>query len=353
MDFFEQENENDFIKGNNMNIKDIAAKCGVSVTTVSRVINNHPYVKDEVRANVLRVMEEERFVPHNGAAELVRRQSDTIGIIARGMGNPFFARIINYLESEVSAIGYTSLTKQITTADDELREAALFAKEKKLRGLIFLGGRFDWTDEDAIILNIPYVCCTFCKRFGAEDSIRISSVGIDDKKEAYRAVKLLIDNGHDRIAIVLPSKDDHSVSQLRYEGYCQALRDAGIKLDPKLVRETGDYKLEEAYYNATKLVKDGTDFTALFVISDYMAIATIKALSDCGKRVPDDVSIISIDGIELSQYTIPTLSTLEQPSEAIAKSTVNILKQMIEEDMEIVQVYMGALFREGNTIRSI
>lgn len=335
-----------------MTIKDIAAKCGVSVSTVSRVLNNHPYVKDDVREKVLRVIDEEHFVPHNGAVDLVKPQTDAIGLIVRGTNNQFFNEIISIIESEIDASDYAFVTRQIKEEDDELRAAAAFAKEKKLKGVIFLGGRYDWTVEETSGLNIPFVCCTFSNRFGDRNNNRYSSVGIDDKEEAYRAVKTLLDYGHKKIAILLPSTTDHSVSELRYEGYCQALKDAGIKVDPKLVRESGDYGMHNAYRAVEEMMREKIDFTALFSISDYMAIAAMKAIADSGKSVPDDYSLIAIDGLELSRYTIPTLTTLVQPIEEIASSAVEILNRMIDGKSKSAQFVLCADLREGGSIKA-
>ncbi|MDO4479017.1 MAG: LacI family DNA-binding transcriptional regulator [Lachnospiraceae bacterium] len=336
-----------------MTIKDIAAKCGVSVSTVSRVLNNYPYVKEDIREQVLRVIEEEHFVPHNGAVSLVKPPADSIGVLIRGTGNHFFQEIIHVIQTAIEEAGYKFLMRQITMEADELRAAAAFAKEKGLKGLVLLGGRFDWTEEEAAILTTPFVCCTFTNKFGELSSSRYSSVAIDDKEEAYRATKFLIDHGHKDIAIVVASKKDHSVSQLRYEGYRKALMDAGLEPDDRLVIETGSFHMDDAYEAVSKAIKKGLAFTGLFVISDFMAMAAIKALAEDGRQVPKDCSVIAIDGVEMSKYIIPTLTTLVQPRKEIAQNAIEILIRMIEGTSKSAQFLLNADLREGGSVRQL
>jgi LacI family transcriptional regulator len=291
-------------------IKDIAERCGVSVSTVSRVLNNHPDVSAANRERVLAVVQELHYVPNNSARDLVKPAADSIGLVVRGVGNPFFTGIIRAMERMITEAGYTMVLHQIQSGEDELRAGAELARSKRLLGLILLGGCFDYTPEQTASLGVPFVCCTYTNSFGTLDRMEYSSVSIDDEQAAYRAVRLLTDHGHRKIGVILESVRDHSISQLRYKGYCQALQDAGIPLDPELVEETVTYEMADGYRGMERLLERRDDFTAVFVISDAMAVAAIKALHDHGKRVPEDCSVVAIDGIDMSAYTVPTLTTL-------------------------------------------
>ena len=221
-----------------MTIKDIAERCGVSVSTVSRVLNNHPDVSAANRERVLAVVQELHYVPNNSARDLVKPAADSIGLVVRGVGNPFFTGIIRAMERMITEAGYTMVLHQIQSGEDELRAGAELARSKRLLGLILLGGCFDYTPEQTASLGVPFVCCTYTNSFGTLDRMEYSSVSIDDEQAAYRAVRLLTDHGHRKIGVILESVRDHSISQLRYKGYCQALQDAGLLLDPELVEET-------------------------------------------------------------------------------------------------------------------
>ena len=182
-----------------MTIKDVAEHSGVSVSTVSRVLNNHPDVSETVRSRVLEAVRELHYVPNSSARDLVRPQSDAIGLVVRGVGNPFFTGVIRAIEDAISQAGYTMVLHQISSGEDELRAGAELARSKRLLGLILLGGCFDYTPEQTATLDIPFVCCSFTNSFGSLKKSAYSSVSIDDQAEARRAVEVLIRQGHDRI----------------------------------------------------------------------------------------------------------------------------------------------------------
>lgn len=336
-----------------MTIKDIAKACGVSVSTVSRVLNDHPDVSAANREKVMAVVQELHYVPNSSARDLVKAPSDAIGLVVRGVGNPFFTNIIHAVEEACSKAGYTMVLHQIRSGEDELRAGAELARSKRLRGLILLGGCFDYTPERIAPLEIPFVCCTYTNDFGTLPKDSFSSVSIDDRKEAYRAVRLLTEQGHRKIAVILDSVHDHSISQLRYSGYCQALKDSGIPLDEDLLEETVTFEMSDGYAGMERLLARRDDFTAVFVISDNLAIAAMKALHDHGKRVPEDCSVVSIDGIEMSTYVVPTLTTLVQPQKEMAEESVRILLDMIEGRAGNRHLQLDTVTRQGGSVCSI
>lgn len=333
-----------------MTIKDVAEYSGVSVSTVSRVLNHHPDVSDAVRARVMEAVEKLHYVPNNSARDLVRPQSDAIGLVVRGVGNPFFTGVIPAIENAIGQAGYTMVLHQIRSGEDEIQAGASLARSKRLRGLILLGGCFDYTPEQTAALDIPFVCCSFTNSFGSLDRSAYSSVSIDDQEEARRAVELLIRNGHRKIAVLLDSVCDHSISELRYRGYCQALTENGIPLDAELVAETGDFDMAASYVSIRRLLERRQDFTAVFAIADSMAVAAMKALHDGGRRVPEDCSIIAIDGIDMSAYTVPTLTTLIQPQAEMGGEAVRILLDMVEERVGNRHVRVKTTLRAGGSV---
>ena len=144
-----------------MTIKDIARECGVSVSTVSRVLNNHPDVSEAVRRKVLAVVEERGYIPNNSARDLVRSRSDAVGVVVRGTGNLFFSAMIKTISHELEQRGYTMVLHFLDSDADEVKAGAILEREKKLQGLIFLGGRFDYTSAELSLLGVPYVCCSY------------------------------------------------------------------------------------------------------------------------------------------------------------------------------------------------
>lgn len=333
-----------------MTIKDIAERCGVSVSTVSRVLNNHPDVSEANRKKVMAVVQELHYVPNNSARDLVKPSSDGIGLVVRGVGNPFFTGVIQAIEQAIGDAGYTMVLHQIRSGEDELRAGAELARSKRLQGLILLGGCFDYTPEQTAALDVPFVCCTYTNQFGTLEKTAYSSVSIDDRKEAYRAVRLLTEQGHRKIAVLLDSVEDHSISQLRYLGYCQALQDSGLSVEPDLVEETVSFDMSAAYAGMKRLLARRDDFSAVFVIADAMAVAAMKAIHDHGKRVPEDCSVVAIDGIDMSAYTVPTLTTLVQPQKELGEHSVRILVDMIGQGTENRHVQLETSTRQGGSV---
>lgn len=336
-----------------MTIKDIARQCGVSVSTVSRVLNDRPDVSPAVRAAVLEAVRSSNYVPNNSARDLVRVNSDAVGLVVRGVSNPFFADIIKAIEREIDAAGCTMVMQQIDIGEDEVARGAAMEREKKLRGLILLGGRSDYTAEDLGTITVPFVCCSFTNSFGTLSKSEYSSVSIEDFETARRAVRELHRLGHRRIAALVSETDDRSISELRYHGYTTALREFGLEPEPELVACAGSFGMHDAYAATLRLVDSGAEFTALFAISDMMAIAAIKALEDRGRRVPEDCSVIGIDGLELSEYTRPTLTTLVQPRERMGAESVRILMDMIEGRGGSRQIMLEPELRPGGSVRAV
>ena len=333
-------------------IKDVAARCNVAISTVSRVLNNHADVSEETRAKVLEAVRALHYVPNSSARDLVLPQTDSIGLVVRGAENPFFTPVIRAIESSCEQAGYSMALHQIPAGADEVAEGAALVMSKRLKGLILLGGRYDYTQEEVSAIGVPFVCCTYTNHFGDLDRAAFSSVSIDDKGEATRAVRMLLAHGHTKIAILLDSINDRSISERRYKGYCDALAEAGIEVDPDLVVETGNFEMESAYRATADLLAHRHDLTAIFAIADTMAIATLKALHDADISVPKDCSVIAIDGIEMSNYTVPTLTTLSQPQETLGEEAVAILVDVLRNGAPTRHIRLETTLRPGGTVGS-
>ena len=336
-----------------MTIKDIARACGVSVSTVSRVLNNRPDVSEDVRKRVLATVEAKGYIPNNSARDLVRSRSDAIGVIVRGTGNLFFSEMLKTISREIEKRGYTMVLQFIDSGADEVKAGAILEREKKLRGLIFLGGRFDYTPSELALVGVPYVCCSYTNCFGSLREEDYSSVSIDDYRTARAAVEELIKLGHRRIAALVPGCSDRSISELRYNGFRAALRDNGIDFDPTLLVQTGGFEMPETYRGMLQLLERGADFSAVFTLSDTTALAAIKALNDHGRHVPEDCSVIAIDGLRVSEYVIPTLTTMVQPVEEMGRQSVQILTDVLEKSAPTRHLRLEASLRPGASVKQI
>ena len=336
-----------------MTIKDIARLSGVSVSTVSRVLNEHPDVSEKNRQKVREVIRRSNYIPNNSARDLVRTKSDAIGLVVRGIGNPFYTDIIHAIEKAITGRGYTMVMQQISDSEDELPRGAMMEREKRLLGIIFLGGRYDYTAEDLKLLNVPFVCCAFSNQYGTLQPWEYASVSIADRETAQQVVQRLIDCGHRRIAALISEVEDRSISQLRYQGYIQALEKNGIPFDPELVLCSGVYDIKAAYEVMRIALARGVDFSAVFAISDNMAVGAMRALWDAGRRIPEDCSVIAIDGIELTAYIDPPLTTFCQPMDEMGRCSAEMLLDMIEGRSGKRHETLCAELRKGASVRAL
>ena len=334
-------------------IKDIARICGVGVSTVSRAINNHPDINPETKEMIMRVIKENNYVPNNSARNLKRQDAKAIAVLVKGINNSFFSQMIKVLEEEIKEKSYAMVLQHVDYDEDEVEVALKLVKEKRLRGIIFLGGRSDYSPEEVSLLGVPYVCCSYTNSYGTLPPESYSSVSIADEQEAYRAVSELYQNGHRRIAVLTAAPDDSSISQLRYLGYQRALRDFGLTEHPEDLICAEDFTIANAYAAMQKRLRSPADFTAVFAIADDMAIGAMRALRESGRSIPEDCSVIAIDGISVSEYIHPMLTTLCQPMTAMGKASVEILLDIIEGRGVHRHVTLPTALREGASVRQL
>ena len=314
-------------------IKDIAKICGVGVSTVSRAINNHPDINPETKEKIMNTIKEYGYVPNNRARNLKRVDAKAIAVLVKGISNPFFSNMIKVIEEECKKKRYSMELSHIETDEDEVDAALKVVKEKRLRGIIFLGGLFSHSDEKLKKLNVPFVFSTAGSIPENISKNQYSNIGVDDRKESARMVDYLIRLGHRNIAIVVAEAEEESIGKLRLEGYYDALQAHNIPVNPKLIYQTrddvGHFSMENGYLTAKKLIESEEQFSAVYAVADALAIGAIRALLEAGLRVPDDVSVAGYDGIDVSGYISPSLTTIRQPVEEMAKDTVKLLFDII------------------------
>ncbi|MCT4620344.1 MAG: LacI family transcriptional regulator [Marinisporobacter sp.] len=313
----------------NFSIKDIAKIAGVGVSTVSRVLNNHPDVKDDTRKKVLKIIEEYNYIPNNSARNLKRNSSKNIGVLVKGIYNPFFSMMIRSIEENIDEEGYSMILHYNDNNTDDVDAAIQLIKEKKLKGLICLGGDFDNLEEEQLTnLKTPIVLTSINITEKINKNI-FSSVIIENEKAAYDAVDYLCKLGHKKIAIITTGEGDKNVGKLRFEGYKKALTENQIAYDEKFLAY-GHYTFESAFDSMNELLDKELGLTAVFVTSDIMAIGAAKAILSRGFKIPEDISIIGFDGIEYSKYFHPSITTVKQPVEEMGQKSIEILLDLIK-----------------------
>jgi LacI family transcriptional regulator len=332
-------------------ITDIAKLSGVGVSTVSRVLNNHPDVKSETREKVLEIIKKYNYVPNNSARILKQSNTKNIGILVKGVFNPFFSAILKNISTSVEASGYTMILQHHNNPND-LDTLVGFIKEKKLQGVICLGGNFiDIKEESFDDLDVAIVLlCVNLKEKKAWNNF--STIGIADDVAAYEATQYLIQNGNKKIGIMLGDKDDLGVGLIRYEGYKKALEDNGIKAREDYIIY-GEYEITRAYETATEFLKRNKDVTALFIISDMMAIGVAKAIVNLGLKIRDDISLVGFDGMDVAKYYEPTITTIKQPKDQMSSMSVELLFELLAGETQNKHILLDVELVEGNSIKKI
>lgn len=318
-----------------MTIRDIARICNVSISTVSRAINNDPAINKKTRDRIMRVVRKFNYIPNNSARNLKMTESNTVALIVKGINNPFFQGMFPYFQKELVAAGCDYFLHTIAGDADEVYVAEEIAKEKRLKGIILLGGTMDYPDVVLQSIHVPLVLCSVAG-LGVNDpdgGSQVSSVSVDDEKEAHKVVSYLCRKGHRSIAMITGVRGDTNVGMMRLRGYRRALEENGIPFDEDLVaymdESNPEYTEDNGYKMMMHLLKGEKKFTAVFVIADRMAIGAYKAIYDSGLRIPGDISVVGFDGIELTKYMEPSMTTVMQPVQKMTESSVKLLMDQI------------------------
>ncbi len=312
-------------------IKDIARKAGVSVTTVSRVLNKRPDVNPVTREKVERVMAECHFTGNANARGLKQVDGEIVAIILRGRENPFLNALAEAVLRYSQDMNAAFLVEYLDEKADEFQTAVRLSHEKRVTGCIFLGGRIDERAHVLQNLDMPMVFATVSAESAGLP--RAGSVFIDNRAMGRKAMQTLIDAGHEKIAVFGGDREGDDGFGQRFRGALDALKDAGIPFDEERYVDTR-FSLRGAYDIARGFFAVKPDTTAVFAMSDTVAMGIIRALQDIGRKVPDDVSVVGYDGIKMSQYFIPRLTTVVQPIDDIARESVTMLMGMIEQGDE-------------------
>ena len=313
-----------------MTIKDLAAMTGYSVGTVSRVLNNHPNVSDSARKTILAAVEQSGFQLNTNAKQLKQQQSNAILVVVKGIANELFGELIEVIQSQIVGTGYLLHVDYMDEDGNEVLRALQLCREKKPRGILFLGGNRNNFQADFAKIDLPCVLVTNnAQNLGFAN---LSSVSTDDRAAACCAMETLLEMGHRKIAIIGGDRRISDTSRLRYEGSIAPLREQNIPFDPERDYCGVRFSYQDGYRATEQLLRNGRRFTAIFAVADVMAIGAIRALWDHGLRVPEDVSVIGVDGLPLGNYLVPQLSTIGQSAHQMAIRSVQILLAAIEQD---------------------
>lgn len=333
-----------------MTIKDIARESGYAISTVSRALNNHPDVSAEAKKRIQEVVQAHSFVPNNNARQLKQQQSQSILLVVKGTSNTFLAAIIEQMQSAASDAGYSAQCHYLDEDANEVLVAQQLIRERKPLGVIFLGGTVESFKSGFDEIGVPCVLATMVAEEIAYPNV--SMVGIDDTAAARSAVDYLFSRGHRRIGVLGGNPAVSYISAQRRRGCEESFAAHGVAVDED-VFEKANYNYGSAYRAMNRLLDRKTGVTAVFCMSDIMAVGAIRAVRDAGMRVPEDISVIGFDGIELAKYYDPKIATICQPGNEIARTSVELLISRIEKGTPAQTVVLGVELCEGDSVVSL
>ncbi|MTI58978.1 MAG: LacI family transcriptional regulator [Firmicutes bacterium] len=304
-----------------VSIKDVAKKAGVSVSTVSRVLNNGKYVTDETSEKVMKAVKLLGYRPNIIARGLRTKKTNSVGLIVPDITNEFFAKLAKTIEENLNNNNYSLLLCNSGENEDKERKYIKTLLDKFVDGIIFISSGYDQNmhlfPDDLPIIAIDR----------KPNAKRVNFISSENKKGGYLATKHLIENGCSKILML---KDRKAVSPMnaRLDGYRDALREYNMSFDEDMIIES-EVELE---YVKEKILKihNRLKFDGIFAGTDLLAIGAIKTLLKLGYKIPEDIQVIGFDNVLTSQYYNPGLTTIAQRLSEIGERSASLMVDLIE-----------------------
>ncbi len=307
-------------------IKDVAQQANVSISTVSRVINDSKPVSDDIKKRVLDVIRQTGYSPNPVARSLVMKKSHTIGVIVPDISSSYTGEILNAIEEIAKTYSYEIiLCNAYAEETQELKYLNLLVS-KQVEGIVFI--TFDITEEHEKFIHNHDIPIVMINRDFHEGS-GIRSVSIDHYKASYEMVKYLLEQGHRKIALIRNGTQKGIFGEKHLEGYKKALSEFNVPYDEKYVFE-GYFSANKAYQIVKSMIDDERLPTAIFATSDDMAIGSMNALYDSGYKIPDDVSVVGFYDTKMSSLFRPKLTTIRQPIYDMGAVSLRLLIKLIK-----------------------
>ncbi len=306
-------------------IKDVARLAEVSISTVSRVINDSKPVSPEVRRKVLKVIEETGYKPNDVARSLVTRRSYLIGVIVNNLAQSYVADIVRGIEEIGKMYGYDILLCSSYSSKETQEKYLQLLDRKQAEGLFLVGNKF----EDEIIeiakgLNKP------CIYFTRDVHEHMNHISIDCNSAIYEMTNYLFKEGHKKIAYISDFEDRTSVENDKISGYLKAVEDN--ELDYSKIYVVGGNKHNKAYELGKSIINEAREFTAAVCSNDEIAIGIMDSMIDNGIKVPDDISVVGFGNIREGKFVRPELTTIGEPYYDVGAVGMRMLIKMIKGD---------------------
>jgi len=304
-------------------IRDVAERAGVAPITVSRVLNNSGYVSQETRERVESAAAELEYVPNMLARSLRSNRTDTFALVLTDITNPFWTTVARGVEDAASEHGFNVI---LCNTDEQVSKQERYLSvllRKQVDGFLFVPARSRTESLDMIRKQaVPVVVLD-----RHIPNVDVDTVRCNSERGSYRLLRHLLELGHRRIAI-LAGPQDVSTSQDRILGYRNALIEAGIEIDDRLI-ECNEYTAESGYLMAHRVLSLRPRPTALFAANNFIAVGALRALRELGLQVPQDISIVGFDDLPPYYIIEPFLTVAVQPAYTMGYKAATLLIERI------------------------
>ena len=329
-------------------IKDVAKAAGVSIATVSRILNNKDGVSDELISKVQAAIKELEYQPNNFARALKMQQSRSIGLIIPDIENPYFPALVRGVQDAAQTNDYALLPCNTDGKPEEEERYIKFLLSKQVDGILFVGN-LEFAQNCEWLLSIPVPVVLLDRRVSGASN---SAVLTDNRLGAFMAVEHLIKQGRRRIAMV-GGKGKSSSSQERTSGYIAAHQAYEYPCVQSLLF-SGDFSFEGGYKAAQALITAGDLFDAVFAANDMMAIGVIQCLTQYGRRIPEDVAVVGYDDIHMAAWYKPSLTTINQPVYDMGRIGVDLLIKCLNNgpvEQQVVLLKPELIVRQSSGVK--
>ena len=313
---------------NRVTMSDVARQAGVSLMTVSRVINNKGDVSSETRQRILEIIASLGYRPSAIARSLATKETCTIGLVVPDVANPFFADITRGVEHLAYSEGYHVFL--CNTEEDPLRELTVIQslEEKCVDGLILCSSRLEEEKLVDVLASLPAVVL-INRRLHRTVEYAFDSVSLDDEQGGLLATYHLIHSGHQRIGFLAGPLSSYSGAERR-KGYLAALQEAGISYEAGWMSNCQP-SVEGGYEVTHSMLAEYPQLTALFCFNDLVAVGALQACEELNRHIPEDLAIVGHDDIPLAALVSPALTTCRVPRYELGAKAVNALLERFKD----------------------
>jgi DNA-binding LacI/PurR family transcriptional regulator len=308
-------------------MREVAALAGVSIKTVSNVVNQRPYVSADLRAKVLEAIATLDYKPNRAAQALRTRRARSLAAIVPDIQNPFFTSVIRGIEDAAYQAGYMLFLCDVEDDLEREEQSIELLSADTVAGVLLCTSDESKLERQINTLRSTNIPLVLLERVRGE--VQTDTIMAENAMGSYEAIQHFITAGHRRIGLIA-GPDDYAPGRERLEGYLSALRDHGLTVDETLIRRT-DFTTHAAQVATEELLQLASPPTAILVCSGLMGLGTVQVIRDHGLRMPEEIALIIFDDPEWSKVIAPPITTIAQPAYAMGQAAAELLLQRLHQ----------------------